>query len=508
MKIFSAQQIRDWDEYTIRQEPVSSINLMERAARACVEWFDNNGYLSASRHFTILCGKGNNGGDGLAMARLFFQKGIQPAVYILEFGHKGTDDFQSNLEKLHLLTNDIHYIQSAEHFPGLSKNDLVIDAVFGTGLNRPVAGMTAALFDSINQSAPEVVAIDIPSGLFSDQSSKHNTVIRATHTLCFQATRMAFLVAENADKFGQLHILDIGLNKDYYERTSTDKETIGEDLIRTLYHPRNTFAHKGDFGHAAILAGSTGMMGAAVLSAKACLRSGAGKLTCYIPKSGYEIIQMAVPEAMASVSGTPDTISGFHPVAEHDAIGIGPGITTHEAIREMILRIFENPTAPLVIDADALTVMARNPELLHPIPRQTILTPHPKEFDNLFGACKDDFERINMAIQKAKEHEIIIVLKGHRTLVAMPDGLQFFNTTGNAGMATAGSGDVLTGILTGLLAQGYPATSAALLGVYLHGLAGDLAAKEKSKEAMIAGDIIDFLGSAFICISGYDFRAG
>ncbi len=508
MKILSADEIRLWDQYTIQHEPITSIDLMERAAEKCVEWLEENGYVE--NQFSIFCGKGNNGGDGLAIARLLATKVYPVTVNILEAGHKGTEDFQENLERLHQYPGvDIRFIQTEENFHVLKSDEIIIDTLFGSGLNRSIEGLTAKLVEHINQSECEIISIDIPSGLFTDRSSKGNTIIKAMHTLSFQCYKPAFLVAENAECIGDVHILDIGLYKDFINTIHSPYELVDDTIIHSIYKPRNRFAHKGNFGHALLVAGSYGKIGAAVLSSKACLKSGVGLLTCHIPKCGYDILQSTVPEAM----GTTDFNSSFNTKIDDDlnnyeAIGVGPGIGTAAETKMMLREIFSTHRKPVILDADAINIIASQKDLFKLIPPGSIITPHPKEFERLFGeslpagkAGVNDFDRIELALQKAKELNCVIVLKGHYTLIATADGNGFFNSTGNAGMATAGSGDVLTGILTGLLAQGYNSVETAILGVYLHGLAGDFAAKEFSMEAMVAGDIIGALGTAFLSIT-------
>lgn len=494
MKIFNAAQIREWDQYTITHDPISSIDLMEKAAKACVRWI--NQYFPEDP-LTIFCGKGNNGGDGLAIARLLSKRDI--IVYILESGQKGTNDFQENLSRLEKVPNvEIHLIQTEENINELNIDGLVIDALFGSGLNRPLEGMAALLIEKINQSGNLIVSIDLPGGMFADQSSLNHPQIKADHTLSFQTYKKAFLVAENATHFGEVHILEIGLHYEYYDHTRTLEEQTDDDIIYNIFKPRNNFGHKGTFGHALLIAGSYGKIGAAVLAAEACLRSGTGLVTCHLPACGYTIMQTSLPEVMVSV----DVNNAINTTIETDpsiykSIGIGPGLGTASETRALLKEVLTQYKLPAVLDADALNSVAKQPELLSLIPAGSILTPHPKEFQRLFGDTSNEFERIDLASQKAKELDLIIILKGHHTLIALPDGRRYFNSTGNAGMATGGSGDVLTGILTGLLAQGYKAADAAILGVYLHGLAGDLAAEELSMEAMIAGDIIKFLGKAY-----------
>lgn len=501
MKLFSAEQIRQWDQYTILHEPIASIDLMERAAGKCADWLERNNYTDKAFH--IFCGKGNNGGDGLAIARMLAERRCTITVYILEFGHKGTDDFQINLARLHQYPEiEIRFVQTAENFHGLDNSDIIIDALFGSGLNRGLEGVTANLVNHINQSGCGIISIDIPSGLFTDRSSLGETIVKASHTLSFQCFKQAFLIAENSEFIGEVHILDIGLHPGFLNSAFSKHELTDDTLIRTIYKPRNRFGHKGNFGHALIVAGSYGKIGAAVLSAKACLRSGVGLLSCHIPKCGYDILQTAVPEAMVMT----DFNSSFNTKIEDDlskykSIGIGPGIGTATETKTMLQEILKNYSIPVVLDADALNSIASQKEMLKLIPAGSILTPHPKEFERLFGETPNEFDRIELALQKAKELNVIIVLKGHHTLIATPGGQGFFNSTGNAGMATGGSGDVLTGILTGLLAQGYSGIDTAILGVYIHGLAGDMAAEEKSMEAMIAGDITEHLPDAFTAFS-------
>jgi ADP-dependent NAD(P)H-hydrate dehydratase / NAD(P)H-hydrate epimerase len=494
MKIFSAAQIKQWDAFTIAHEPIAAIDLMERAAAKCFDWLLQQNY--AGRHFHVFCGKGNNGGDGLALARMLIAKKYLVTVYILEFGNIGTADFQTNLARLHECSTDIHFIQSQEFFPAIKDGAIIIDALFGTGLNKPLQGISAALVNHINQSQVEIIAIDLPSGLSADTSSKGNAVINATHTLSFQNYKLAFLLPENEGYCGTVHILNIGLHKKFEADEDAAFELLDKAFIKTIYRPRKKFAHKGNFGHAALVCGSNGMMGAAVLSAKACLRAGAGKLTSYIPKCGYHILQSTVPEAMCMIAGEEYILSA--PVIEKfNAVGIGPGISLQTSHAALLKEIFPKINSPIVIDADALNTIALHKELLSFIPPQSILTPHPKEFDRLFGTTANDFDRLQLALQKSAAHNIYIVLKGHYTFIGMPNGTSFFNSTGNAGMAKGGSGDVLTGIITGLLAQGYAPLQSCVMGVYLHGSAGDIAASKFSQEAMLASNIVECLGEAF-----------
>ncbi|MBK7558682.1 MAG: NAD(P)H-hydrate epimerase [Chitinophagaceae bacterium] len=473
MKIFTAEQIKKWDAYTIAHEPIASINLMERAATACCKWLIGKNF--GLFHYRLFFGKGNNRGDGLALARMLIKHNCAVTVYILEFGNIGTDDFQTNLARLHTCSTDIHFIQSADFFPSINDSDIVIDALFGTGLNKPLEGISKALVEHINQLNGTIISIDLPSGLYADKSSVNNPVIHAAITLSFQHYKLAFLLPENEVFFGDVHLLDIGLLNAFEKNEPAVSEMIEHAFIRAAYKPRSKFAHKGTFGHAALLCGSYGMIGAAVLASKACLRSGVGKLTVFIPKCGYTVLQTTAPEAMCMVAGE-DYLISAPGIEKCNAVGIGPGIGIHATHKELLLEVFKNSTG------------------------QWLLT-HPGEFERLFGASANDFERLELARKKALERNLYILLKGHYSFISTPGGIIYFNSTGNSGMATGGSGDVLTGIITGLLAQGYTPLGAAQLGVYIHGLAGDHAVNKYGSEAMIAGDIINNVGNAFKDIS-------
>lgn len=493
MKIFSSKQIRQWDAFTIAQEPIASIDLMERAATACFNWLLENNFVHCPIH--IFCGKGNNGGDGLALARLLASHYYDTKVYLLQSDSKGSADFETNLERLTQSQLIIHEIASFEHFPILTAEDIIVDALFGTGLNKPPEGIAAVTINFIAASVATVIAIDIPSGMYADKSSFLNKVVVANYTLSFQQYKLAFLMAENEPYFGEVHVLDIALHKQFAADESAIFEMVDKEMISQTYRPRNQFAHKGTYGHALLYAGSKGMMGAAVLAAKACLRSGVGLLTIAVPEVGYNILQTGVPEAMCIT----DSDEKFVEYCWHKkaVIGIGPGWGTGTAAVEVIDNIIEKWKGHLVMDATALQYLALYPAKQQLLIPNTILTPHPKEFDRCFAESNNDFERVELAIQKAAELNIYIVLKGHHTLIATPEGKGYFNNTGNAGMAKGGSGDVLTGIITGLLSQGYNPLQACMLGVYLHGLAGDIAAEKISQEAMQATDIIGNLGAAF-----------
>jgi hydroxyethylthiazole kinase-like uncharacterized protein yjeF len=496
MEILSAEQIRAWDEFTMQHEPIMSIDLMERAAASCHRWLEKNGYTG--RSFAIYCGKGNNGGDGLALARMLSEAECFVTVFILEFGFKGTDDFQINLARLHQTSAEVRFIQGVDNFHPVTPGDVLIDALLGSGLNRKLEGVAAELVEYLNRSGNEIIAIDIPSGLFVSRSSKGNVVIQATHTLSFQCFKPAFLMPENALSVGEVHILDIGLHPGYLQQVSREAELLDAGIVRAIFRPRPVFAHKGNFGHALLVAGSFGKMGAAVLGARACLRAGAGLLSCHVPGCGYPILQTTIPEAMVFVDTDDRIQTDFEgDPSEYAVVGVGPGIGMEGRTVEFLRELLRGCRKPMVLDADALNILASSAGLWELVPPYSILTPHPKEFERLFGPSSDDYARVSLALEEARRRQCIVVLKGHYSYIAMPGGKGYFNSTGNAGMAKGGSGDVLTGILTGLLSQGYSPGEAALLGVYLHGLAGDLAAATWSQESMLASDLIEHLGRAY-----------
>jgi NAD(P)H-hydrate epimerase len=498
--ILTSNQIHAWDAFTIKNEPIESIDLMERAALACFKWLEKMNYSSSWFH--IFCGKGNNGGDGLALGRMLLRAGARVNLYILKGENKGTEDFQINLLRWKEYSKrEINWLSEPSDFPDLSKGGIIIDALFGSGLNRPLDGFNAQLIKYLNEKAHLTISIDLPSGLRADELQTGDDIIRAHDTLSFQSPKLAFYYPENEKYTGEIHILDIGLHRGYLENLTVNHYLLKVSKVKSLYKPRQRFSHKGTFGHALIIAGSYGKIGAVLLSARACLHSGAGLLTIAAPKCAYLVLQTGVPEAMVISDEKLNKIVDLKlDFSHYQAIGIGPGMGTAEATRKWLLNQLSKIKRPMVLDADALNAIAYEGKWKC-IPQNSVITPHPKEFDRLFGNCENSQERVQKAIEKAKELSCTVILKGHHTLIATPEGKAWFNTTGNSGMATGGSGDVLTGVITGLLAQGYSPTDASLLGVWLHGRAGDLAANEYGAEALSASHIIQFLGKAFLSIT-------
>lgn len=508
MKVLNTTQIRAADAYTIQNEPILSINLMERAASKCAEWIC--GRFPNNRPVKIFVGSGNNGGDGWAVARMLNEKGFEVSVYSVKISDKISRDASTNKERLEVLGKvHIREVSAANELPQINNNDLVIDALFGTGLTRPLDGFAAEVVNYLNAFSNVLIAIDIPSGLFGESNFAEGdkkvkniarNIIKANYTLTFQFPKLSFFFAENEKYVGDWHVLPIGLHEEFLENVKTPYYFIDESFIKPLVKKRKRFSHKGSFGHAYLIAGSYGMMGAAVLAAKACLKSGVGLITTHIPHYGYNVMQAAVPENMVCIDESDYIFTGFPDLSPYNAIGIGPGIGQKSNTCKALLALLETYNKPMVLDADALNIIGEKRELLGKIPKHSIITPHPKEFERLFGETDDHHSRMELQIEKSKELGIYIVLKGANTLITTPEGDCYFNSTGNPGMATAGSGDALTGIILSLLAQGYGSKEAALLGVFVHGRAGDIAMSEMGEEAITASDIIEHFGAAFLSL--------
>lgn len=493
MKVLSSQQIRELDAYTIKHRPISSIDLMESACHAVFTWITQNYYPDTK--FGVVCGTGNNGGDGLGVARLLIEAGYNIEVSVVKGGVPESDDFKTNFERLSSKTA-IKEITDKVPDRLFADVSVILDALFGSGLSRPATGIYGDVIAYINDLEAARIAIDIPSGLMADKPSE-GPIVKAAHTLTFQVPKLAFFFPQYHEHVGTWVTLDIGLHKDFLKQIQTPYHYFTRKNVRRILRVRSKFDHKGKFGHALVISGSYGKMGAAILAARAALRGGLGLLTLHVPGVGYPIIQTAVPEAMVSIDPNAEIFSTCPTLEPYTVIGIGPGLGLAKETIKGLRSVLEQSNVPAVIDADALNILGANRELLQLVPMGSILTPHPKEFERLVGPWKNDFDRMDKQKRLAKDLKSVIVLKGAFTSVATPEGDVYFNSSGNPGMAKGGSGDVLTGILTSLMAQGYPGTSAALLGVFLHGFAGDLAAYEKGMNGMIPSDLIDFLPEAF-----------
>lgn len=496
MKFFSTPQIRELDRYTIEHEPIASIDLMERAADALHwEFIGNFPYL---RSVYIFAGPGNNGGDALALARMLLKTGFSVEVFLIHTGKLSADCKINKKRLVDEFRNTLTELSDKFIVPSITNETIIVDGLFGSGLSRPLTGIFAEVVNWINKTDNTVISIDIPSGLRGEDNPDLSVpIIKADLTLSLQFPKLAFFMAENAPFVGEWKVININLHPKAIEETESNLYFLEEKEIKSLLKPRPKFSHKGTFGHALIVAGSKGMAGASVLSSKSALKSGAGLVTVHGPECNRTVVQTAIPEVIFSSDPSNDFITSCENIEKSNAIAIGPGIGAHFKTSEMLGISLEKLDKPCVIDADALNIISQRKEFLRLIPENSILTPHPKEFERLFGKCNSSYERMMKAQEAAQQYEIIIVLKGANTLIATPDGNLYFNSTGNPGMATAGSGDVLTGILVGLLAQGYTPEDTAKLGVFLHGRAGDLALENESAESLISGDIISNLGKAF-----------
>ena len=514
MKILPVEKIREADAFTIENEPVDSIDLMERAASKIYEWFVRR-CKTKEVSVKIFCGMGNNGGDGLALARMLYATNIIPQVFVVRYSEKMSADCEINFNRLKDCSDmapvateslvPMYDILSEDDFPQIYDNDIIIDAIFGSGLNRPVEGFTAELINYLNQTNAIKIAIDIPSGLFTSnsqqpKSNSQSPIVKADYTLTFQFPKLAFMFPEYDAFVGKWEVLDINLHKDFVDNVETMNFYATEDVVKPILRKRTKFSHKGTYGHALLVAGSSGKTGAALLSAEACMKTGVGLLTVHLPKDASLPMQTYLPEAMIDVDESNTHCTKIVDILPYTAIGVGPGLGKNEETVVLLKKIIQEATQPLVLDADALNIIADNPTWLSFLPDNTILTPHPKEFDRLFGKTDNSNERLELQRKMSVVHNIIIVQKGAHTAITFPNGTCFFNSTGNPGMATAGSGDVLTGMILSLLAQRYSPQEASLLGVYLHGLAGDIAAQESGMESLIARDITGNIGKSFMTI--------
>lgn len=503
MKFFLTSQIRELDRYTIEHEPIASVDLMERAAFAIYEKYLQT--FDYKRPVCVLAGPGNNGGDALALARMLLSAGLNVSTFLLYTDTLSADCQINKIRLVEKFPDRLSELKTSFVAPAVSADTVIVDGLFGSGLSRPLTGIFAEAVDWINKSGCQVVSIDLPSGLQGEENADVSVpIVKADVTYTLQFPKLAFFLAENAPFVSNWQRIDIGLHPQAMEATDSKLYYLDDEEVAPLLFNRKKFSHKGNFGHVCIVAGSSGMAGAVVLSAKAALRSGAGLVTVHSAADNRVILQTSVPEAIFQSDKANDFCTEILFPEKFNVMAVGPGIGTRLQTQEMLHQFLKTTDSPCVLDADALNIIGEQKDFLPLIPRNSVLTPHPKEFERLFGNCNSAYERVKKAEEAAKKFGIIIVLKGANTLIAMPDGTLFFNSTGNAGMATAGSGDVLTGILTGLLAQGYTPDSAAKMGVFLHGRAGDLALATQSEESLIATDIIENLGKAFSSLRSFN----
>jgi len=498
MKILTSSQLKELDKYTIAHEPIASIDLMERAAIALTNAIIRR--WDKSFKMVVFAGPGNNGGDALAVARMLSQRGYHVEVFLFNTKGKLSEECQTNLERLKMC-GSVYFTEISTQFdpPELTESHVVIDGLFGSGLNKPLSGGFAAVVKYINASKAQVAAIDIPSGLMGEDNTYNirQNIVHADVTLSIQLPKLSFLFPENEDVVGEWELLDIGLKQSYIDATATPFSILGEEVIRPIVKPRKRFAHKGSFGHGLLIAGSYGMAGASILSAKASLRSGIGLLTVHTPIHNHDILQISVPEAIVQTDIHERYFAQPTDLSRYKAIAIGPGLGQEEDTALAMMEQIQGSNLPIILDADAINILSTHRNWLSRLPKRCILTPHLGELERLIGKCMDTYERLTKVKELAAYLQSYIIVKGAWTTIVTPEGEYFFNPTGNPGMATGGSGDVLTGILLALAAQGYSREEACKLGVYIHGLAGDIAAEDMTETGMISSDIINALPNAW-----------
>lgn len=498
MKIFSKEQIYEGDKLTAEKQNITSTELMERAGIQIFNWLHVR-MQGAQVPIHVFCGIGNNGGDGLVVARHLIIHGYNVKTYIVNCSDKRSKDFLINYERIKETTKDWPAMLTCKgDFPQIYKDDIILDAVFGIGLNRPVDEWVAQLFMHFRASNAFTLSVDIPSGAFTDKVVENeDSVVWANHTLSFQSPKLIFFLPDTAKYSLQWEVLDIGIDREFLFKTETEVVLIGKHEVLPMYQPREKFVHKGTYGHALILGGSYGKIGATVLASRAVLASGAGLVTTFIPKCGYSILQTALPEAMVITDSSESIITDINFEIKPQVIGLGIGMGTDPETIAALEKFLKSNKVPLVLDADGLNIISKKKTLIKLLPKRSVLTPHPKELERLIGKWKDDFDKLKKVKAFSKKYDVIVVIKGANTITVYKDRY-YVNTTGNPGLATAGTGDVLTGIITGMIAQGYDALQGTLFGVYLHGRSADIAIEDLGYQSLIASHVIDALGEAYI----------
>ncbi|PCJ93271.1 MAG: bifunctional ADP-dependent NAD(P)H-hydrate dehydratase/NAD(P)H-hydrate epimerase [Flavobacteriaceae bacterium] len=497
MKIFNASQIYEADACTVKVQGIASHELMERAALQIFNWMDYR-MQGAPVKIHLFCGIGNNGGDGIALARHLQEHGYNIKVFVVNYSDKRSKDFLLNLERLKDRKVWPTFLNSDSEFPEIDKDDIIVDAIFGIGLNRALCAWVANLIQYLNKSDAFILSIDIPSGLYLDKYPENTTgIINAGFVLSFQAPKLVFFLPQTGVYLKQWAMLDIGLDAAYIANTKTDYEFIDKIEVLSMYMPRDKFSHKGTYGHSLMIGGSHGKIGAMILASNACLHSGSGLVTAYVPNCGYVPLQTALPEIMVITDENESWLTDIVYDIVPTVVSIGMGMGKKDELKKTFSSFIANYEGSLVIDADGLNLLSESKVLLKKLPSQAILTPHPKELERLIGVWKDDFDKLKKAKKFSSQYDCVLVIKGAHTIVVY-ENVGYVNSTGNPGMATAGSGDALTGVITGLVAQGYEPLKASILGVYLHGKAADIAVEKFGYQSLTASRIIDHIGSAYI----------
>ena len=487
-KLFNAKQIKQIDSQTIKIQNISSEQLMERAAT--VLFHQLKPLLSKDNSIYIFCGKGNNGGDGLVLARLLYLNDYTVKCFAVPFSPKASPDYEINLNKLKRYNFSVEKF-NPENPPSIHPDDVIIDAIFGTGLSRPAEGIAGETIAFINKTGAKVYSVDVPSGLYVDTSNRPgDRIVKVHKVFTFQFPKISFFYPENYLYVPDFQVLDIGLEQQVMDSMPVEHFMITPGVKRML-KKRNPTAHKYRFGSALIIGGSKGMTGAPVMAGKAALRVGAGLVANCIPEAGYTISQTYVPEVISYTCGK-NYLKRIVQKRKFDAIGIGMGLGTHKATQKAFKQFIKTNKQACVIDADALNILSKHPKWLRYLNNNYILTPHTGEFKRLAGDWKNDHSKLLKLRELAQKNQAIVVLKGAYTTIS--DGkFYYINPIANPALATAGSGDVLTGIITGLLAQAYQPLEAALLGVYIHSAVAQNYVKKHPDYSMIATDIIEGL---------------
>jgi hydroxyethylthiazole kinase-like uncharacterized protein yjeF len=511
MRVLNSAQMREADRRTIEEIGIPSLVLMENAGRQTVAAMEAMYADLGDRQVAVLCGRGNNGGDGFVVARTLLQRGVDVSVFLIGRVGDVRGDARVNLEILGHLGLTVVEIADGQawelHFSEISDCTLIVDAIFGTGLNAPLSGLMETVVADVNGSDIPVVSIDVPSGLSADSADIIGSSIEASLTITLAAPKLPLVLPPAETRAGDIVIADIGIPSELIDALDGPRvELLTRATLRELLTPRAADSHKGDFGRVLVVAGSPGKTGAAHLAAVGALRAGAGLVTVATPASCQAIVAALAPEYMTeALEETPD---GLDPASvdrvlemARDVIALGPGLGQAPATREFVKTLVDRATMPLVVDADGLNAFGGDPDKLAGREgRDVIITPHPGEMGRLVGMSADEVQasRLQIARNFAAAHHVYVVLKGHRTLIATPDEKVFINPTGNPGMATGGTGDVLTGMIAASLAQLLDAEAACKLAVYVHGLAGDLAEADEGEMAMTSGDLAGHIGDAIL----------
>ncbi|WP_179352298.1 NAD(P)H-hydrate dehydratase [Winogradskyella vidalii] len=500
MKLFSKAQIYEGDKLTTEHQNISSTDLMERAGIQIFNWIHAR-MQGAQVPIHVFCGIGNNGGDGLVLARHLITHGYNVFTYIVNCSDKRSKDFLINYDRVKNVTKDWPIMLSCKNDFSeftIGTDDIIVDAIFGIGLNRPPNDWVQALFQKFSASKAFTLAVDVPSGLYTDKAVEdEKAVVHANYTLSFQSPKLVFFLPETAKFTTQWEVLDIGIDRDYLMKTDTEAELITKLEVLPIYKPREKFSHKGNFGHVMILGGSYGKIGAVNLASRAALSSGAGLVTAYTPKCGYHSLQTAIPEVMVITDSDDTQITTINYDIEPTVIGLGVGLGTSDKTAKALDTFLKGNKVPLVIDADGLNLLSKNKTLLKYLPTKTIITPHPKELERLIGKWTDDFDKLKKVKGFSKKYNLIVLVKGANSITVYNDKL-YINSTGNPGMATGGTGDVLTGMISGLVAQGYEPLAATIFGVYLHGKSADISVEDYGYQSLIASHIVETIGEAYI----------